>query len=82
MSAPMHTPWKVLPSPTDRELYAVAGEYLVADGLPIEDARLIAAAPCLLEALRFYASEAFDGYGNRLGAKARAAILKATGEGA
>jgi hypothetical protein len=44
--------WKVLPSPTDCEMYCVAGAYLVADKLPIEDARLIAGAPELLNALR------------------------------
>ena len=52
MSGAVHTPWKVLPSPTDRGMYAVAGAYLVADRLPLEDADMIAAAPCLLEALQ------------------------------
>lgn len=51
MSAPMHTPWAVVTSPTDDGMYAVQGAYLVADNLPIEDANLIAAAPELLEAL-------------------------------
>lgn len=46
-----HTPWAVVASPTDPEMYAVQGAYLVADNLPIEDARLIAAAPDLLAAL-------------------------------
>lgn len=45
-----HTPWVVIASPTDAEMYAVQGVYLVADDLPIEDARLIAAAPDLLAA--------------------------------
>lgn len=44
--------WNVVPSPTDPEMYAVEGVYLVADALPIEDADLIAAAPDLLKALQ------------------------------
>lgn len=49
----MSTPqdWRVIPSPTDPEMSAVQGVYLVADNLPIEDANLIAAAPALIEAL-------------------------------
>ena len=43
------------------------------------DARLIAAAPDLLAALRNYAKESFDGYGQPNGAVARAAIAKAEG---
>ncbi len=45
-----HTPWAVIASPTDAEMYAVQGVYLVADKLPIEDAHLIASAPDLLAA--------------------------------
>lgn len=44
-------PWLVIPSPTDAEMSAVHGAYLVADNLPIEDAHLIAAVPDLLAAL-------------------------------
>lgn len=49
-----HTPgpWRVEVGVSDPEMYSVKGSYLVADYLPIEDARLIAAAPVLLEALR------------------------------
>lgn len=43
-----HTPgpveWQVIESPTDTEMYAVRGAYLVADNLPIEDAMLISGA--------------------------------------
>lgn len=47
-----HTPcpWRVEVGVSDPEMYSVKGSYLVADYLPIEDARLIAAAPDLLEA--------------------------------
>jgi hypothetical protein len=41
------TKWMVVRSPSDAEMYAVEGVYLVADQLPIEDAHLIAAAPDL-----------------------------------
>lgn len=44
--------WRVVRSETDPELYAVRGLYLVADKLPIEDARLIAGAPSNELALR------------------------------
>ena len=47
----MSAAWEVIPSPTDAEMSAVHGVYLVADNLPIEDARLIAAAPVLLAEL-------------------------------
>ena len=43
--------WSVAQSPTDPDMYCVGGSYIVADCLPIEDARLIAAAPDLLAAL-------------------------------
>lgn len=43
--------WRVIQSPTDPEMYAVEGIYLVADNLPVEDADLIPAAPEMLEAL-------------------------------
>lgn len=44
-------PWAVVQSPTDPEMYAVEGVYLVADDLPIEDANMIAAAPMLRDEL-------------------------------
>ncbi len=44
------TPWAVVQSPTDPEMFGVKGAYLVADCLPVEDAHLIAAAPELLKA--------------------------------
>jgi hypothetical protein len=47
----INKPWAVIVSPTDPEMYAVRGVYLVADKLSIEDACLIAEAPKLLEAL-------------------------------
>lgn len=37
-------PWRVQPDRSDPEMYEVAGGYLVARGLPIEDAEIIAAA--------------------------------------
>ena len=52
--------WRIVPSMTDPEMFAVKGhyefgdlhpEYIVADNVPIEDATLIAAAPELLEAV-------------------------------
>lgn len=43
--------WQVVRSPTDPELWAVQGVYLVADQLPIEDAAMIAAASDMLSAL-------------------------------
>lgn len=44
-------PWRVVADPADVEMYAVAGAYMVACKLPIEDANLIAAAPDLYAAL-------------------------------
>jgi len=44
--------WNVVQSPTDAEMFAVQGVYLVADKLPIEDAKLIAVAPVMLDLLR------------------------------
>lgn len=52
MSAPVVTPWRVIRSPGCLEMWAVAGEYIVADNLPHEDACLIAAAPRAIEALK------------------------------
>jgi hypothetical protein len=43
---------KVQPDRNDPEMYEVAGPYLVAGNLPIEDAREIAALPAVMEALR------------------------------
>lgn len=48
----MTIPWTVKPSPTDSEMMAVVGAYLVADNLPIEDAALISAAPDMRDALK------------------------------
>lgn len=48
--------WHVIQSPTDPEMYAVQGEYLVADRLPIEDANLIAASEQLLQLARDFAA--------------------------
>ena len=54
----MHTnEWAIIQSPTDAEMYAVQGVYLVADKLPIEDAKLIAAAPHMLKSLRKLTAE-------------------------
>lgn len=44
--------WIVIQSPTDPEMYAVMGVYLVADKLPIEDAILISYAPEMLTELK------------------------------
>jgi len=54
-----HTPlpWHVEQSPTDPEMFAVVGHYLVADALPIEDAKLIAASKDLLTLAHQYASD-------------------------
>lgn len=60
-----HTPWVVVASPTDAEMCAVRGLYLVADLLPVEDARLIAAAPELLEVCMRATEEAKAGNGVR-----------------
>lgn len=76
------SPWQVIPSPTDPEMFAVQGVYLVADNLPIEDARLIAAAPALLEALGWLESYLRDTphHNAPAAANARAAIALAKGE--
>jgi len=73
-------PWLVVPSPTDGEMSAVQGAYLVADKLPIEDARLIAAAPDLVDALQTLVGQR-DGYFHTAAAwdAARAAIARALG---
>lgn len=77
-------PWAVIASPTDPDMYAVCGAYLVADKLPIEDARLIAAAPDLLAALNAIANGTVDpAIGLYLAVRyenfARAAIAKVRG---
>lgn len=76
--------WSVAQSPTDPDMYCVGGSYIVADCLPIEDARLIAAAPDLLEALQGLLAGVYgDGYVLPAGAvatcRARTTIAKATG---
>lgn len=78
-----HDPWTVIASPTDPEMFAVEGVYLVADHLPIEDACLIAAASELLasakKALNFIENTESE-MGETLGSgdALRAAIAKAT----
>lgn len=82
----MKDEWKVVQGCDENEPYSVRlfrGEremYKVAQNLPIEDARLISAAPDLLEALEtmLVASDPSDEYAAEL--KARAAIAKAKGE--
>ena len=76
--------WRVVQSETDPELYAVRGVYLVADKLPLEDARLIAAAPEMLVMLCQYADDLRyppegDSRERRLAA-VQAMIAKATGK--
>lgn len=53
--------WHVIPSATDPDMFAVKShyecgelypEYIVADNLPIEDARLIAASPEMFDIVR------------------------------
>ena len=89
-------PWKVIVYPhigshhpwiEAESNYNGSGAHLSVSGLmSMEDARLIAAAPDLLGALQYYASsEAWtvnqvEGADGDYGAKARAAIAKATGE--
>jgi len=90
-----HTPvaWEAVTSPSDPELYAVQGAYLVADHLPIEDALKIAAAPDLLTALinaigaleqdyeqgKEYGDSDWEGLAFQRLSVARAAIAKAGG---
>lgn len=75
------TPWDVIVSPTDPEMYAVQGCYLVADCLPIEDARLIASAPDLLAALEIIANPDWSwAKPDDMREVARAAIARARGE--
>ena len=53
MTAPVTvTPWRVIRSPGCLRMWAVVGDCIVADNLAHEDACLIAAAPCAIEALR------------------------------
>lgn len=80
-----YAPWSIVKSLREPEMYAVQGAYLVADFLPIEDARLIAASPELLKAakraLRFIANtEGEMGETLESGDMLRAAIAKAIGE--
>lgn len=61
------TKWRVVRSPTDPEMWAVQGAYLVADKIPAEDADMIAAAPDLwkaVEAGRAYA-DALEKYASK-----------------
>jgi hypothetical protein len=74
-----HTPWAVIASPTDPEMYAVRGAYLVADNLPIEDAHKIAAAPDLLKALEALVNSFEKHRPKALWDAARDAIAKAKG---
>jgi hypothetical protein len=77
--------WRATQSKTDTEMYAVEGCYLVADNLPIEDARLISAAPDMLEALKEAEGELYqvppaDAEQERVLGVVRAAIAKAKGQ--
>lgn len=85
--------WHVVPSPTDPEMLAVQSHYefgelypvyIVADNLPIEDARMIAAAPDMYEACNqalrhIEVDEATHGRPFAAGNVLRAALAKAKG---
>jgi hypothetical protein len=87
-----HTPgpWKTWPSIHNGQTYIVKGDYTSKDNGCIAhadteaNARLIAAAPDLLEALEFIAKQSMSMYGSyaymieKLQDTARAAIAKAT----
>jgi len=75
--------WEMVQSPTDPEMFAVQGSYLVADCLPIEDAHLIANAPKLLDALDWAVNvSGYDAEGKAAPwlERAMAAIEKVKGE--
>jgi len=76
----MTKPWEVIVDPKDPEVYAVQGVYLVAHNLPIEDARLIAAAPDLLKAVERMLGPVGYANNNSITAQAKAALAKARGE--
>lgn len=67
--------------PSNRVLAQFDGDGYGPDGQSLADARLIAAAPCLLEALRFLADQAERTPGPTIAGihEARAAIARATG---
>ena len=92
MSESKHTPgpWEAIHyAGTDAYSDVVAGRVALVDGshsnplLSPEDARLIAAAPDMFEALRDIASyydPSFGDYANTLATKAQKALAKASGE--
>ena len=75
----MSAAWEVITSPTDAEMSAVHGVYLVADNLPLDDAQLIAAAPYLLAALQSLLTLHIAHHNAIEHAHARKVIARATG---